>query len=193
MNDAELDVLRGECLRCRQCDIGGRMVDAKHLSNVFSSMNTKARIMAVGQNPGKDEVAQGIPFVGVSGQFFDEAIKSIGLSREDFYISNIVRCYTPDNRPPTLSELDNCRTFLDQEIAIVKPKVIVALGSLAFKQLTGMSGIMKHHGTQILSARYLLPVIPILHPSPLNTNHPDKRRMFMDGLLALKKYLDESE
>jgi len=166
------------------------MVDGEFLSNVFSSMSTKARAMAVGQNPGRDEVEQEVPFIGVSGKFFDTAVESVGLSRDDFYISNVVRCHTPLNRTPNRQELDNCRYFLDREIAIVKPKLLVALGSLAFRQLTGMKGIMKHHGKPTLSLRYGVPVIPLLHPSPLNTNHPDRRKMFMDGGSVVKECQD---
>lgn len=185
----KLTDLRDECLKCRKCPIGGQKIDG-HLTNVFSNMNTKARVMAVGQNPGRDEIEQGIPFVGVSGKFFDKALLEVGLSREDFYVSNTVRCFTPGNRAPTLEELEACRTFLDREIAILKPKLIVALGSHAFARLTGMKGIMKHHGKPVFSIRYSVDVIPILHPSPLNTNQPDKRRMFMDDLRAVKSYLD---
>jgi len=166
------------------------MIEGQFLSNVFSNMNTDARIMAVGQNPGRDEVERGEPFVGVSGKFFDEAIAQIGLSRSDFYISNIARCFTPSNRPPSREEMDNCRSFLDREIEIVKPKLIVALGSLAFRQLTGMRGIMKRHGKPVFSIRYNVPILPLLHPSPLNTNVPEKRRMFMEGLSSVKECID---
>lgn len=166
------------------------MIRGQYLSNVFSNMNAAARVMAVGQNPGRDEVEQKEPFVGVSGKFFNNAVLKVGLSRTDFYISNVVRCLTPENRPPNRDELDNCRSFLDREVALVKPKMIVALGSLAFRQLTGMKGIVKHQGRAILSLRYGLPVISVLHPSPLNTNVPEKCRMFMDGLAFVKECLD---
>jgi uracil-DNA glycosylase len=180
-----LEQLKKKCLECTECPVGGRDING-HLSNVFSNMNTDFKAMVVGQNPGRDEVEQGIPFVGVSGKFFDSAIETVGLSRDDFYISNVVKCYTPNNRTPSDTELENCRKFLDIEIKLIKPPLIVALGSLAFRQLTGMRGIMKHHGSPILSLRYGVPVIPLLHPSPLNTNHPDRRRMFIDGLKKVK-------
>ena len=170
------------------------MVEDKFISNVFSTMNLEARIMVVGQNPGSREVEDGVPFVGPSGAFFDHSVKEIiGLDRSDFYVSNVVRCYTPNNRPPRMCEKDNCRHFLDREIAIVNPKVIIALGAPAFKQLTGLSGIMKHCGEKIFSPRYGVFVIPILHPSPRNTNDPGRREMFYDGLRRLKEILDEDE
>lgn len=166
------------------------MIQDQYLSNVFSNMNLAPRIMAVGQNPGRDEVEQKEPFVGVSGKFFNNAVLRVGLSRSDFYISNVVRCLTPSNRPPNQGELDNCRSFLDREVVLVKPKLIVALGSLAFRQLTGMKGIVKYQGRAILSLRYHIPIVPILHPSPLNTNVPEKCKMFMDGLVFAKECID---
>ena len=185
----KLKELKEECLHCRKCAIGGQKVDG-FLSNVFSNMNMDAKVMAVGQNPGKNEIEQGTPFIGISGRIFDKALLEVGMSRDDFYISNTVRCFTSGNRPPNREELDKCRDFLDREIELLKPILVVALGSHSFTQLTGMKGIMKHHGTPIFSIRYNVMVMPILHPSPLNTNQPDKYKMFMDDLRAVKKYLD---
>lgn len=189
----ELEKLRDECLKCKKCSIGGIMIgypDA-HISNVFSTMNPSARIMVVGQNPGINEVAQGIPFVGVSGKFFDQMANDVlGMSRSDFYVSNTARCYTPGNRPPTTTEMENCRSFLDREIAIVNPLAVIALGSPAFKWLTGMSGITKHHGQLIFSPRYRVNILPLYHPSPLNMNSEEKRNMFREGLKVLKGVLN---
>lgn len=183
--------LKVECLACRRCAIGGCMVDGKFLSNVFSNMNCSARMMAVGQNPGRDEVERGEPFVGVSGRFWDEALESVGLKRADFYIANMLRCYTPGNRKPLPEEIDNCRMFLDREVELLKPLLVVALGGAAFKQLTGLSGIMKHRGTRVFSPRYKVFVFPMLHPSPLNMNLPDNKAMFMADLAKLRKAVDE--
>jgi uracil-DNA glycosylase family 4 len=189
-----LEILRDECLSCRKCEVGGVMVEDTHLSNVFSNMNGDARVMVVGQNPGIKEVEMGEPFVGPSGAFFDRSVEEIiGLHRSDFYVSNAVRCYTPGNRPPRQGEKDNCRYFLDREIAIVNPEVIIALGAPAFKQLTGLSGIMKHCGEKVFSPRYGVFVIPIIHPSPRNTNDPGRREIFYEGLRRLKEVLDEDE
>jgi DNA polymerase len=187
----ELLALSQECLACRRCQIGGQLVDGKFLSNVLSNMNLGVKVMAIGQNPGRLEIERKEPFVGTSGKLFDKALLEIvGLKRSDLYIGNCVRCFTPHNRKPFQQEEDNCREFLDKEIAIVKPEIIVALGSLAFKQLTGMSGIMRHHGEIIPSIRYKIPVIPILHPSPLNTNNPERREGFYNDLRKLKEFLD---
>lgn len=185
--------LREKCLACRRCGIGGGMVEGKWLANVFSNMNCVARMMVVGQNPGRDEAEKKEPFIGTSGKFFDEALASVGMSRSDCYVSNAVRCYTPGNRKPLSDEMDNCRTFLDREIEILKPKLLVALGGTAFKQLTGLAGITKHHGTKVFSPRYKLFVIPLLHPSPLNMNKPENREEFLKDMQALKVALDEAK
>lgn len=137
-----------------------------------------------------EEVKQGEPFVGASGKFFNEAAKStINMERSSFYISNVLRCYSPGNRRPTSQELDACRPILDEEIRLLKPVLIIALGSVAFERLTGMHGIMKHHGETVVSPRYLTPVIALLHPSPYNTNSPAHREMFHEGLRKVRDFL----
>ena len=199
-----LECLKKDCLACRRCAIGGRCPDGSEwspepdddgtiqpFSNVFSTMNLEVEVMVVGQNPGADEVAQGEPFVGSSGKVFNESLKRIvGIERDSLYITNTVKCYTQVNRKPTQGEVDNCRDFLDLEVKLVEPKVVVALGSLAFKAMTGMSGVMRHSGEVVVSPRYLVPVIAMLHPSPYNTNNPERREMFeaaMDKLAAVLK------
>jgi len=207
MTDSEcaIECLKKDCLSCRRCEIGGRTLDnllwepdpenianSGPISNVFSTMNPEADIMVVGQNPGSEEVVLGTPFVGASGKVFDEVVsQETGLKREDLYITNIVHCHTPDNRKPVKSEMVNCERFLDEEIKIVRPKVIVALGGIAFERLTGMRGIMKHVGDVVMSIRYMTPVVVVLHPSPYNTNSPDRREMFVSGVRTLGKVVED--
>ena len=186
-----LEQIKSECLGCRKCVIGGQQINGKP-SNVFSNM-VKSKIMIIGQNPGRDEVSKGEPFVGISGKFFDSSVLAIlKLKREDLYISNTVKCFTPDNRKPFQVEIDNCRYLLDKEIELLQPIVIIALGGPAFQQLTGMNGIMKHHGKPIFSPRYKTFVIPVIHPSPLNTNRPDMRAIFFDDLKSVGDFLNEN-
>ena len=182
--------LESECHKCVRCGIGGKVLFGGHLSNVFSNMCMKARIMVVGQNPGRVEVERGRPFVGESGRFFDGVVLDVlGVDRSTFYICNAVRCHTPGNRPPTASEIENCRSFLDEEIAIVEPELVVTLGGFGLKQVTGLSGIRKRHGEKIISLRYKVPVIPLLHPSPLNMNKKENREIFREDVAALREYL----
>jgi DNA polymerase len=152
-------------------------------------MNSDAEIMVVGQAPGNDEIIKAEPFVGTSGKFFEEAIKEVcGLDRSDLYFTNVVKCMMLD-RKPYRSEIENCQSYLDKEIALVRPKFIVTLGSLAFKQITGMSGIMKHQGEMHYSVKYKADVLALLHPSPYNMNNPERREMFYKGLEALNTRL----
>ncbi len=184
----ELESLKKECLACRMCAIGGCDINGCN-SNVFSTMNP-VPVMVVGQNPGAEEVRLGIPFVGISGKTFDAALeKIVGLKRADVYVTNVVKCYTHNNRKPTDGEVTACRAFLDREVELVKPKVIVALGSYALKALTGMSGVSKHCGELVYSPRYKVHVLALLHPSPLNTNVPEKREQFHMGLAKLAEFL----
>jgi len=198
-----IESLRKDCLACARCAIGGRCLDGSQWSgepdedgivepigNVFSTMTLNAKVVVVGQNPGADEVAKGEPFVGPSGKVFDEALREfVGIERKDLYITNVVKCYTQGNRKPTQSEIDNCRDFLDLELKIVRPEVVVALGSVAFKAMTGMSGIMKHCGDVVVSPRYMVPVIAMLHPSPYNTSNPERREMFEVAMRRLGEFL----
>lgn len=185
----ELVNLKKECLNCKKCSIGGQMINGK-IGNVFSNMSFKGDVLVVGQNPGLNETEQGQPFVGQSGKFFDESIaEHLDMKRHEFYISNVAKCFTPGNRKPTDEEIENCRYFLDKEIEIVKPKIIITLGAPAFKLLTGLDSIMKDHGRPIKSERYNIDIFGMLHPSPLNMNSEEKRNIFYDDLRTLKRIL----
>jgi len=186
--------LERQCHNCRRCAIGGKLIQTKKgefLSNVFSNMCLKARIMVVGQNPGAREVEQGRPFVGPSGTFFDKATKEVlGLDRSSFYITNTVRCFTPGNRRPTDEETSMCRDFLQKEVAVIDPVVIVTLGGPALKQITGQRGITKVHGERLYSPQYGKPVLPLYHTSPLNMRSQEKREEFYRALGKLADLLD---
>ena len=185
--------LKKECLSCRKCGLGGPCLEGM-LANVFSNMCVHPRLMVVGQNPGREEVERGQPFVGTSGKFFDSMmLEHVGLTRKDMYICNTVCCYTPGNRKPSQNEIDTCRDFLDRQIELVKPMIIVALGSPAFKQLTGMSGITKHRGIPEFSIRYKCHVFPLLHPSPYNTSTADGKAAYAEDLKILKAFLLKRE
>jgi len=188
-----LTQLEKECLSCTRCEIGGCQISTDagcFLSNVFSNMCMKARIMVVGQNPGAREIEQRRPFVGPSGANFDRAIKEVlGLDRSHFYITNTVHCFTQSNRKPFNKEIEMCRYFLDREVKVVDPVVIITLGGPALQQVTGVRGIQKHHAQPLVSARYGKPVLPLYHTSPLNMNHADRKEAFYKGLEKLQEYL----
>src|SRR5580700_4409451 len=122
----------GDCTRCKLHKQGRKQI-------VFGVGNPRAELMFVGEGPGADEDAQGEPFVGRAGQLLNNMIKAMGLRREDVYIANVVKCRPPGNRTPEPDECDTCSPFLMRQIAAIKPKVVVALGATAAKNLLAMN------------------------------------------------------
>jgi uracil-DNA glycosylase family 4 len=135
---AALKIIRedlGDCTRCKLHQEGRKQI-------VFGVGNPRAELMFVGEGPGADEDAQGEPFVGRAGQLLNNMIKAMGLRREDVYIANIVKCRPPGNRTPERDECETCSPFLMRQIATVRPKVIVALGAVAAKNLLAINAPM---------------------------------------------------
>ncbi len=124
----------GDCTRCR--------LHKGRTNLVFGVGNVNADIMFVGEGPGADEDAQGEPFVGRAGQLLNNMISAMGLRREDVYIANVVKCRPPGNRTPEKDECDVCSPFLMRQIEIIQPKVIVALGATAAKNLLAINDSM---------------------------------------------------
>jgi uracil-DNA glycosylase len=125
----------GDCTRCVLHKQGRKQI-------VFGVGNPKAELMFVGEGPGADEDEKGEPFVGRAGQLLNNMIKAMGIEREQVYIANIVKCRPPGNRQPERDECATCSPFLMRQIAVVKPKVIVALGATAAKTLLAMNASM---------------------------------------------------
>jgi DNA polymerase len=135
---AALKVIRedlGDCTRCKLHQQGRKQI-------VFGVGNPRAELMFVGEGPGADEDTQGEPFVGRAGQLLNNMIKAMGIRREDVYIANVVKCRPPGNRTPERDETETCSPFLMRQIAVVKPKVVVALGAVASKSLLAMNASM---------------------------------------------------
>ena len=124
----------GDCTRCR--------LHKGRTNLVFGVGNVNADLMFVGEGPGADEDAQGEPFVGRAGQLLNNMISAMGIKREDVYIANVVKCRPPSNRTPEKDECDTCSPFLMRQIDVVQPKVIVALGAVAAKNLLAVSDSM---------------------------------------------------
>jgi len=121
----------GDCTRCPLAYAGRKKI-------VFGDGSPGARLMFVGEGPGADEDAQGVPFVGKAGQLLNNMISAMGLQREEVYIANIVKCRPPGNRVPEPVEANTCSQFLLKQIDIIRPQVIVALGSTAATYLLGV-------------------------------------------------------
>jgi DNA polymerase len=131
---AALEAIRaeiGDCTRCPLAYAGRRKI-------VFGDGSPAARLMFVGEGPGADEDAQGVPFVGKAGQLLNNMIAAMGLKREEVYIANIVKCRPPGNRVPEPVEANTCSQFLVRQIDVVRPEAIVALGSTAATYLLGV-------------------------------------------------------
>ena len=132
-----LEVIREDLGECRRCGLHQNRTNI-----VFGAGSAEAALMFVGEGPGADEDAQGLPFVGRAGQLLNSMIAAMGLKREDVYIANVVKCRPPGNRTPEREECDTCSPFLLRQIAALQPKVIVALGAVAAKNLLGLSDSM---------------------------------------------------
>jgi len=129
------DEIGPNCQRCKLGKLGRRQI-------VFGIGDPHAELMFIGEGPGADEDAQGLPFVGRAGQLLNNMISAMGLKREQVYIANIVKCRPPGNRTPERDECDTCSPFLMRQIQVIRPKVIVALGATAAKNLLGVNDSM---------------------------------------------------
>lgn len=142
-------------------------------------------VMFIGEAPGADEDAQGLPFVGRAGQLLTKMVEAMGFSRDEVFIANILKCRPPGNRPPTPQEMEVCMPFLRRQIALVRPKVLVALGSTATKGLLRTERLISQ-----LRGRWTtfegIPLMPTFHPSYLLRMPAAKRDAWADLLLVLK-------
>ena len=165
-----------DCQRCKLCSLGRTKV-------VFGKGHAKARLMFVGEAPGEEEDERGEPFVGRSGQLLTKIIEAIGLSREQVYIANVIKCHPPNNRNPEPDEVASCEPFLFRQIDVIQPRVIVPLGKFAAQSLLRtMDPITKLRGRQFDYRGAVL--IPTFHPAYLLRNPSAKREVWDDMKLV---------
>jgi uracil-DNA glycosylase len=176
-----LEEIAREVAGCAKCVLHGTRTQT-----VFARGNPEAELMFIGEGPGADEDAQGEPFVGKAGQLLDKMIAAMGYARDDVYIANIVKCRPPDNRKPLPAEVAACEGYLHEQIALVQPKVIVALGASAVEGLLKISGISKLRGTWRLY-RGEIPTMPTFHPAYLLRTPAEKRVVWEDLKLVMQK------
>ena len=162
----------GDCTRCKLHALGRSQV-------VFGVGNPDADLMFVGEAPGHDEDIQGIPFVGRAGQLLTKIIESIGLSRDDVYIANVIKCRPPNNRNPEPDEVETCEPFLFQQIDLIKPKVIVALGKFAAQALLRTQDPISRLRGRVYQYRGAQ-LVPTFHPAFLLRNPASKREVWED-------------
>jgi uracil-DNA glycosylase family 4 len=176
---AELRQVLGDCTRCKLAD-GRKTI-------VFGVGSPSAELMFVGEGPGEEEDIQGLPFVGRAGALLTDIItKGMGLRREDVYIANVIKCRPPNNRNPELDEIAACEPFLRKQIALIRPKVIVALGKFAAQVLLrSRVPISKLRG--VWSEFDGVPLMPTFHPAYLLRNPADKRLVWEDVKMVLDR------
>jgi len=168
------DALREEALQCVKCGLCETRTTV-----VFGEGSETAELMFVGEAPGRDEDAQGRPFVGRAGQLLTQMIRAMGFEREDVYIANVLKCRPPNNRDPAPDEVETCRPYLERQIELIQPKVICALGRHALRALTGYKGgITKIRGRPM--EFFDRKVMPTFHPAYLLRNPAAKREAWED-------------
>ena len=165
-----------DCRRCKLHTLGRKRI-------VFGVGNANADLMFVGEAPGADEDEQGIPFVGRAGQLLTKIIEAIGMTRDDVYIANVIKCRPPQNRNPEPDEVDTCEPFLFRQIDVIKPKVIVALGKFGAQTLLRTEEPISRLRGRIFDFRGAK-LIPTFHPAYLLRNPGSKREVWEDMKLV---------
>lgn len=179
-NEQDLEALKAACHVCDKC---GLQAACTHV--VFGEGNPKAKIMFVGEGPGREEDKQGRPFVGAAGQLLDKILASVGLSRDEVYITNVVKCRPPKNRMPNPDEIVACSPYLDAQIKGIDPSIIVCLGALATRTLIDKNAKITrirgewHEKDDIL-------YMPTFHPAAL-LRDPSKKRPVWEDMKKVKE------
>ena len=178
-----LAAIKSELDTCVRCSLG-----ASRTNLVFGTGNQKARLVFVGEAPGRDEDLQGIPFVGKAGELLTSMIVRMGLSRDDVYICNVLKCRPPNNRNPLPSEIESCQPYLLRQLRAIGPEVIVALGTFAAQTLLATKEpISKLRGR--LHEYHGIPLMPTFHPSFLLRSGPDFRWIVWEDMMKVLKLL----
>ena len=178
-NWEELEEVVKQCRKCRLCETRKNVV--------FGVGNREADIMFIGEGPGADEDAQGEPVVGKAGKLMNMAFDMLGIKREEVYIANIVKCRPPNNRNPQDDEAENCLDYLRNQVILIKPKIIVLLGSVALKNVLGKEyGITASRGKWLERKGILY--MPTWHPAALLRDENKKIDFIKDLKQVIKRY-----
>lgn len=170
-----------DCQRCPLAKLGRRQV-------VFGVGNPHAPVMFVGEAPGFHEDQKGEPFVGAAGQLLNDLLQSAGLSRADIYIANVIKCRPPNNRDPEPQEVDTCKPFLLQQIAMIRPKLVCSLGNWATQTLLERKvGITRVRGQAFYLKEFVL--FPLLHPAAA-LHQGSMLQPLREDFQKLKEFLD---
>lgn len=170
-NWEELEEACKNCTKCKLCN-------NRH-NVVIGVGNKNAKLMFIGEGPGADEDIQGIPFVGKAGKLMDKAFEGIGIDRKEVYIANVVKCRPPNNRNPETEEAESCKEYLETQINLIKPKIIVLLGSIALKNILG-----EENGITVCRGKWFekdeIKILPTFHPAALLRDEAKKIEFWKD-------------
>ncbi|HIH96400.1 MAG TPA: uracil-DNA glycosylase [Thermoplasmata archaeon] len=180
--EKELLTLKGKVGSCKKCELWKRRNHP-----VFGEGNFGSRLMFIGEAPGYFEDQQGKPFVGRAGKVLDELLESVGLQREDIFITNVVKCRPPDNRNPLPDEIEACSSYLDEQLQLIQPQTIVLLGKFALSYIfekfdLKQRKISEVHG-KVFKVRDLMGIkrlIPLYHPATATYNPQIKEVLLKD-------------
>ena len=183
-NWEELEESIENCNKCKLCKT--------RMNIVFGVGNKNADIMLIGEGPGGDEDKQGIPFVGKAGQLMNKAFEGLGIGRESLYIANIVKCRPPANRVPEDEEAAACLDYLRNQVILVKPKIIVLLGSTALKNICGKDYSITSARGKWIEKRGII-YMPTWHPAALLRDENKKIEFWKDLKEVMRKYREISD
>ncbi|MEW6068599.1 MAG: uracil-DNA glycosylase [Nitrospirota bacterium] len=188
IKEAALNTLREEIGDCRRCNLSQQRTNI-----VFGEGSPDAKIMFIGEAPGKEEDLQGKPFVGDAGMVLARLIEKMGFNREDVYIANIVKCRPPMNRDPETEEIEKCRGFVERQIEIIHPEVIMCLGRISASTLIGDTKLK----ITAVRGKFFdykgIPLMPTFHPAYLIRNPKDKWLTWEDALMVLERLKDKNQ
>jgi uracil-DNA glycosylase family 4 len=177
------DYVGPDCTRCKLGTLGRRQV-------VFGVGNPQAELMFVGEAPGADEDARGEPFVGRAGQLLTKIIEAIGLTRAEVYIANVIKCRPPNNRAPEPDEVVTCEPFLARQIEVIRPRIIVALGTHATHALLKTDAPISRLRGRVHDFRGGIKLVPTFHPAFL-LRSPERKRDVWEDMKKVRALLDE--
>ena len=182
IKEAALKALREEIGDCRRCKLSNRKTNI-----VFGEGDPAARLMFIGEAPGREEDLQARPFVGDAGMLLTRLIERMGFKREDVYIANIVKCRPPMNRDPEIDEIEKCKGFIERQIEIINPAVIMSLGRISVQTLLGNTKLK----ITAIRGNFFdykgIPLMPTFHPAYLIRNPKDKWLTWGDAQKVIEK------
>jgi uracil-DNA glycosylase len=173
--------------KCKKCNL-----HKTRQNTVFGEGDPDSNIMIIGEAPGREEDEAGRPFVGRAGKLLNEFLKSIDLNRDSVFITNTIKCRPPENRDPEATEINACSNYLDEQINIIKPKVLVLLGKVAANRLLGKDMPMSElRLKKFFIDKYDIPIIVFYHPAYI-LRSPSQKKKVWDDLQYLKGIIDSN-